>query len=211
MPVRSRFCFSGDKMKLSCSGIVLAGGRSSRFDGINKAFIELHGRPVIDPIISLFQEVFPRVFIVAHDPVAYLPWNADLVTDLFSARSSLTGIHTGLFYADTPYIFVAACDIPFVRRSVLDLVLSEAEPGLDAVMPETPSGLEPLFALYSRQTLNVVQRHIRQEKFKIRRVFENLRVKIIPASKVLAADPNLDTFFNINTPADLETARLMGP
>jgi len=48
---------------------------------------------------------------------------------------------------------------------------------------------------------------VRQEKFKIRRVFQNLRVKIIPASRVLEADPELDTFFNINTPEDLKAAR----
>lgn len=194
-------------MMISCSGVILAGGRSSRFDGTNKAFIRLNGRPIVDFVISLFSSVFSRLLIVTNEPLSYLPWDADLVTDLFSARSSLTGIHTGLFYADTPYIFAAACDIPFVRRSVLDLVLSEAEPGFDAVMPETPSGLEPLFAIYSRHAMETVERHVRQEKFKIRRVFKNLRVKIIPASRVLAADPELDTFFNINTPEDLKAAR----
>jgi molybdopterin-guanine dinucleotide biosynthesis protein A len=194
-------------MMISCSGVILAGGRSSRFDGVNKAFIRLNGRPIVDPVISLFSSVFSRLIIVTNEPLSYLGWDADIVTDLFSARSSLTGIHTGLFYADTPYIFAAAFDIPFVRRSVFDLVLSEAEPGFDAVMPETPSGLEPLFAIYSRHALEAVERHVRQEKFKIRRVFQNLRVKIIPASRVLEADPELDTFFNINTPEDLKAAR----
>jgi molybdopterin-guanine dinucleotide biosynthesis protein A len=194
-------------MNPSCTGVILAGGRSSRFSGTNKALMEIEGRPVIDPIISLFQEVFARLFIVARDPVAYLAWNADLVTDLFAARSSLTGIHTGLFYAPTPYIFTAACDTPFIRRSVVDLVLSEIEPGLDAVMTQTPSGLEPLCAVYSKQALAVVERHLREEKFKIRRVFEKMRIKIIPAEKVMEVDPDLDTFFNINTPEELEAAR----
>ena len=194
-------------MDLSCTGVILAGGRSSRFDGINKAFIQLRGRPVIAPVISLFQEAFSRLLIVTRDPLEYLDWDAQLATDLFDARSSLTGIHAGLFYAQTPYVFAAACDIPFVRRSVVDLVLSEIEPGLDAVMPSTPAGLEPMFAVYAKQALPVVERHLREEKFKIRRVFENLKIKIISDQKVMAADPDLDTIFNINTPSDLEAAR----
>ncbi|MBS0013726.1 MAG: molybdenum cofactor guanylyltransferase [Desulfobacterales bacterium] len=194
-------------MDLSCSGVILAGGRSSRFDGVNKAFMDLRGRPVIAPVANLLGQMFSRVLIVTHDPLAYLPWDTGIVTDLFSVRSSLTGIHTGLFYAQTSYIFAVACDTPFIRRSVVELVLSEVEPGVDAVMPRTPAGLEPLCAVYASQSLSVVERHLREEKFKIRRVFENLRVKVIPEQKVMAADPALDTFFNINTPADLETAR----
>jgi molybdopterin-guanine dinucleotide biosynthesis protein A len=194
-------------MDLSCSGVILAGGRSSRFNGINKAFMDLHGRPVVEPVAALLGQMFSRVLIITHDPLAYLPWDAGLVTDLFSARSSLTGIHAGLFYSPTPYIFAVACDTPFIRRAVVELILSELEPGVDAVMPRTPAGLEPLCAAYASQSLAVVENHLRREKFKIRRVFENLRVKVIPAEKVMEADPELDTFFNINTPADLETAR----
>lgn len=194
-------------MHLSCSGVILAGGRSSRFAGANKAFFDLGGSPVIQPVIALFREMFSETLLVTNTPVPYLPWDAAIVTDIFSVKSSLTGIHAGLFYAQTPYIFVAACDTPFIRKSVVELVLSEIEPGTAAVMPETPAGTEPLFAAYATEALPVVAHSIRREKLKIQRVFQKLRVKKIPASRVLEVDPDLETFFNINTPADLEAAR----
>lgn len=194
-------------MHCSCSGVILAGGRSSRFNGANKAFFDLGGRPMIDPVVRLFGQMFAEVLIVTNDPVDYLGYDLYLFTDLFARKSSLTGIHTGLFYARTPYIFVAACDTPFIRRGVVELVLSGIEPGVAAVMPETPAGKEPLFAVYAKEALPVVEHHIREKKFKIQRVFQKLRVRKIPPEKVLEIDPALESFFNVNTPADLEKAR----
>lgn len=194
-------------MDRCCSGVILAGGRSSRFDGADKAFFEIGGRPMIRPVIDLFQELFPETIIVSNEPKRHLQWDACLCTDLFSAKSSLTGIHTGLFYAQTPWIFAAACDTPFIRKAVVDLVLSGIEEGAAAVMPQTPSGVEPLCAAYAKKALPLVERSVRQKKFKIQRVFKNMRVKKIPADKIIEADPALESFFNINTEADLDQAR----
>lgn len=194
-------------MDRCCSGVILAGGRSSRFDGADKAFFELGGRPMIRRVLDLFCRMFPETMLVTNDPLTHLQWEVNLFSDLFPAKSSLTGIHTGLFYARTPWIFIAACDTPFLRKSVVEMVLSEIEPGAAAVMPQTPSGLEPLCALYSKDSLPVVEQHIRQEKFKIQRVFRNLRIKKIPADRVMEADPELESFFNINTAAELKEAR----
>lgn len=195
-------------MNLSCSGVILAGGRSSRFGGENKAFLELGGRPLIQPVISLLQKIFQETMIVTNAPLQYLQWDVALFTDIFSIKSSLTGIHTALFYAGTDYVFVAACDTPFIRESVVDVVLSAIEPGAAAVMPETPSGVEPLFAVYSKKALPLVERHVRQEKLKIQQVFRNQKVIKIPPDRIMEADPELETFFNINTTSDLEKARL---
>ena len=194
-------------MHLSCSGVILAGGRSSRFAGENKAFFDLGGSPVIEPVFALFREMFSETLLVTNAPVQYLAWDTAIVTDIFPVKSSLTGIHAGLFYARTPYIFVVACDTPFIRKSVVELVLSEIEPGTAAVMPETPDGTEPLFAAYATETLSVVEHHIRRQRLKIQRAFQKLRVRKIPAERVMEVDPELETFFNINTPGDLEAAR----
>jgi molybdenum cofactor guanylyltransferase len=193
-------------MSIRCSGVILAGGLSSRFNGRNKAFFELHGRRIIDPIIDVFQSVFDDIIIVTNTPLAYLSYDATLVSDIFPAKSSLTGIHAGLFYAQNPYIFVAACDTPFIMKDMVDLVLSGIGPDKDAVVPETPSGVESLFAAYAVSALPVVERHLNRGTFKIKKVFEKMRVVRIPAKRVMQTDPELKSFFNINTAADLDRA-----
>lgn len=198
-------------MDIACSGVILAGGLSSRFQGRNKAFFELNGRRIIDPIVDLFQSVFDDILIVTNTPLEYQRYDATLVSDIFSVRSSLTGIHAGLFYAQNPYVFVAACDTPFIRKEIIQLVISKIRPDIDAVMPETPSGTEPLLAAYAKSTLPVIERHLKQEKFKIKKVFKKLRVVSISKERVLEEDPELLSFFNINSADDLDRVGGKGP
>lgn len=199
-------------MNISCTGVILAGGLSSRFDGRNKAFFRLSGKRIIEPIIEVFRRVFDDILIVTNTPLEYLEWDVNLASDIFPERSSLTGIHTGLFYAKNPYIFVTACDTPFISEEMVRLVLSEITPGIAAVMPETPAGTEPLFAAYARETLPAVEHHLREQKFKIQRVFSRMRVRKISSARILEKDPDLRTFFNINTAVDFDRAReLLGP
>ena len=186
-----------------CSGVILAGGMSKRLNGRDKAMIEINGKRILDRILAVYSEIFSEIILVTNTPQAYLDWNMLIVTDLFPVRSSLTGIHAGLFYASRPFVFVSACDAPFLKQELVRLLISRARPGVDAVMPETAKGLEPLCAVYSKSCLNTVEAHIRQEKLKIQRVFHQSRITKIPEAGLRKTDPDLISFININTPEDL--------
>jgi molybdenum cofactor guanylyltransferase len=196
---------------IACSGVILAGGLSSRFQGKSKALFELNGRRIIDPVIDLFQSVFKDIVLVTNTPLEYLGYDVAIASDVIPVRSSLTGIHAGLFHAQNPYVFVSACDTPFIMKELVALVLSEIRPGIDAVIPETPSGQEPLLAVYGKTALPVIERHLLRESFKITRAIRNMRVVRVPAEKVLATDPELKSFVNINTAEDLDRASALSP
>ena len=189
----------GDK----CSGVILAGGLSKRLNGRDKAMIEIQGKRILDHIYSVYQNIFSEIILVTNKPEAYLNWNMLTVSDLFPLRSSLTGIHAGLFYASHPYIFVSACDAPFLQPELVRLLVSAARPGADAFMPETSKGLEPLCAVYAKSCLKTIETHIRQEKLKIQWVFHQSRIDRISEERVRKADPGFLSFVNINTPDDL--------
>jgi len=186
-----------------CSGVILAGGMSTRFNGRDKAMIEINGKRILDHILAVYSEIFSEIILVTNTPQAYLDWNMLMVTDLFPVRSSLTGIHAGLFYASRPYVFVSACDAPFIQQELVHLLVSQARPGADAVMPETSKGLEPLCAVYSKPCLKNVEAHIRQGKLKIQQVFHKSRINRISEARLRKTDPDLHSFININTPEDL--------
>jgi molybdopterin-guanine dinucleotide biosynthesis protein A len=192
-----------------CSGVILAGGLSTRYSGENKAFLDIGGRRIIDIIYEIFASLFQEIVIVTNSPADYLDFNALIVTDIFPVRSSLTGIHAGLFYAANPFIFVTACDSPFIRKELVSLVLSGIAPHISVVIPETSKGMEPLFAAYSKSCLPVMAQHIKKDKLKIQRMFNRLKVRKIAESAIRQKDPDLISFFNINTPKDLEMARTM--
>jgi len=196
-------------MTLACTGVILSGGLAKRFDGREKAFLRIGEERILDKIYGVFKELFDEIIIVTNSPHQFVAWDLDIVTDLFDIRSSLTGIHAGLFYASNPYVFFSACDAPFLKREVVETVLDGIDDGIDLVIPETSAGREPLCAAYSRRCLNIAEQHLRQQKLKIQLAFRKCRIKTISEKKLRQKDPDLISFFNINTPEDLERAQEM--
>ena len=196
-------------MATACSGIILAGGMATRFSGKPKALLPLGRQCVLDYIFDVYRAVFDDIVLVANDPVTYQRWDALIVSDLFPDRSSLTGIHAGLFYCRHPYGFISACDTPFLRAETVTALIGAVEPGVDVVIPETAAGVEPLCAVYSARCLHVIERSLRQRQFKIQHIFSAVKVRKIPAADLRQTDPDLRCFFNINTPEDLAAAEAL--
>ena len=196
-------------MKFPCTGVILAGGMNTRFSGQDKAFLSVGGKRIIDHLYSIFNALFEDIIIVTNDPHKYLEWDINIVTDLFSVRSSLTGIHAGLFYALHSFAFFAACDTPFLKKELVETIINGIEQRVDVVIPETSAGLEPLCAVYSKECLQPIEQHIIQKKLKIQQIFRKRCIKKIPEKILREKDPELISFFNINTPEDLDKADKM--
>ncbi|MDM8543963.1 molybdenum cofactor guanylyltransferase [Desulfococcaceae bacterium HSG7] len=192
-----------------CTGVILAGGLNTRFDGLPKALITVDGETILTRIYNVFEKLFDEIILVTNEPLLYLDWDVRIVSDLFPIRSSLTGIHTGLFYADRPYVFFAACDTPFLKKELVETVIHAMRPGFDVAMPATSAGFEPLCAVYSKQCIEAAARNIKRDKLKIQRVFRKSRILTISEKVLRDQDAHLDSFFNVNTPADLVRAETM--
>jgi molybdopterin-guanine dinucleotide biosynthesis protein A len=96
--------------------------------GQNKAFLSVGDRSILDRLAWTFEGLFKEVVLVTNAPLEYLSWDLMIVTDLFPLRSSLTGIHAGLFHASAPHVFVTACDTPFLRKELITTLLDELAP-----------------------------------------------------------------------------------
>jgi molybdopterin-guanine dinucleotide biosynthesis protein A len=196
-------------MSYSCSGAILSGGLNTRMGGQNKAFVSVGNQRILDCLYNTFQNLFPELLLVTNDPLAYLSWDMMIVTDLFAIRSSLTGIHAALFHASQPHVFVTACDTPFLKRELVTALLDELEPKWDVIMPATEEGHQPLCAIYSKRCLKPIAHQLEHEDPKIVNFFSKVKVKEVPEEKLRAADPDLTSFFNINTPEDLAASEKM--
>ena len=194
-------------MKNKFTGVILAGGKNSRFSGKNKALVHIGGKRILDRIYEVFTILFDKIILVTNDPVQYMEWDFDIVTDIFPIRSSLTGIHTGLFYMTTPHAFFAACDIPFIKKELIEILLDSVEPSIDIVIPETSKGLEPLCSVYSKRCLKPIEEQLEKQSLKIERMFQKVRVKKISEDILRTIDQDLLSFSNINTPDDLARAK----
>jgi molybdopterin-guanine dinucleotide biosynthesis protein A len=188
-------------MQNNFTGIILSGGKSSRM-GENKAFIEIEGTPIIYRIHSLFEKLFKEIIIVTDQIGRFSNINAKIYSDLFPNKGVLAGIYTGLFFSNFQYAFCAACDMPFLKESVIRFLMKKTG-GYEVVVPKTKDGLQPLHAIYSKNCLEPIKKIIEQNKFKILDLYPMVRVKIIMEREFSDLDPMNESFININTPGDL--------
>ena len=186
-----------------CTGVILAGGLNSRFGGREKALIPLAGKPMIDHIIGAFDDLFEEILIVSNQPQNHADRDATVISDLLDARSSLTGIHAALFYSHCEEVFICACDTPLIKTALIATLLDARQPGIDLVVPQTPSGIEPLCAVYAKRCLEPIENRLRRGDFRIRRFFDRVRVKHVSEKRLRRVDPDLLSFKNVNTPEDL--------
>lgn len=193
-------------MAPSVTGVILAGGKSTRFSGTNKALIRIGNERILDRILRVFHPVFQEILLVTNEPVRYLQWDVKIVADLYDVRSSLIGLHAGLFHTGGSHAFVSACDTPFLVPELVKEIVSRVRPETDILIPETASGLEPLCAVYSRRCLQPIERNFQQGRFKIRDFFPQVRVETISAEDIRRFDEKELSFININTAADLSEA-----
>jgi molybdopterin-guanine dinucleotide biosynthesis protein A len=196
-------------MTTPCTGIILSGGLNTRFDGVNKALAPVGGRRIIDWLLEVFSGIFDETILVTNHPEQFLQYDLTIVTDVFEQRSSLTGIHTGLFYARNPHAFFSACDTPFLKKELIEFLIKNIEPNIDIIMPQTTAGFEPLCAVYSKRCLKSAEDHLKANKLKIQWALRSHRTKNIAEDDLRQMDPELMSFFNINTPEDLEKAEEM--
>lgn len=196
-------------MSSACTGVILAGGENTRFSGEQKTLMKIGGIRILDRIFEVMNAVFDDIILVTNTPEQYLEWDATIVTDLLPVKSSLTGIHAGLFYTRTDYAFFTAGDTPFLKKEMVAAVVDGIFPGIDIVMPETGSGREPLCAVYARSCLEPARASVENGRFKIMRTFRKKNIKVISEKAARKVDPHLISFFNVNTPEDLQRARII--
>jgi molybdopterin-guanine dinucleotide biosynthesis protein A len=190
-------------MKKNMTGIILAGGKNSRM-GTKKSFLTIDGVRLIDKMLDVYQDIFAEIIIVTNDPLSYTEFpDTVVVTDIYKEKGALGGIYTGLFFASHDYSFVAACDMPFLRKDFI-IYLTEQVDKYDIVVPQLSDGFQPLHAVYSQNCLSSIKRLLSANKLKITGFYKDMRLLSIPEEKIKPFNKDGRLFLNINTPKDLK-------
>lgn len=186
--------------KAPCSAVILSGGLCSRMGGRNKAFLAVGGKPILDRVMATLALFFPEILLVTRQPELYRNRALRVVTDIYPARSSLTGIHAGLVHASTDHVLVVPCDAPFLMPAMIRLLLDAVSPDIDVVVPQYENHFEPLCAIYSKRCLPHIEAQLKAGDYTIYNFFDRIRLKTINAPMLKTADAGMLSFFNVNTP-----------
>jgi molybdenum cofactor guanylyltransferase len=184
-------------------GCVLAGGNSSRM-GRDKSLLTFGGVSLIDRAVGVMREVFPTVVVASDRGNEYEFLRVPILPDIKKNRGPLGGIHAALVQTETDYLFVLACDMPFVSAELIRHVIG-AESAANATVPTMNGRVQPLCGLYSRMCLPIIERSLNNGIYKLQSVLEELKPAFVPLTPDLPFfAPNL--LDNLNAPADVEQA-----
>jgi len=183
--------------------VVLSGGRNSRMHGLNKGMLRLGEETFLDRIYRTARPLVSEALLVTRHPALYRKTGFRPVEDIYSLRSSLTGIHAGLTRASNQWSLVLPCDVPLVKRDLLSLLIAKAESGVDAVVPRCGTLFEPLCALYAKSCLEYADELLQANRPKISNLFERIRLRTLEEAELRQVDPELESFVNVNTAEDL--------
>jgi len=186
----------------NCSAVILAGGENRRMP-VLKAFIEIDGQKIIDRNIKILRQNFSEVSIITNQPELYTYLEVPMCGDIYNTRGPMTGIFTALLNSSSPWVFVSACDMPFIDQALMMHMISQRK-GVDAVVPISKSKAEPLFAIYSKRLIRSFENSLLNGKKSLRDFLVNKRVKYIPSSEIREFDPIGLSFINLNTPQDIK-------
>jgi len=201
---------------LDRSAIILTGGFSSRF-GQDKGLLQLANKPLIMHVLDAISSIVDENIVVVSSKVQaenyakLVSSNVKIFVDTVNTHSPLVGALTGIKEAHGDYSILLPCDTPLVSRNIISL-LFELCTDKSAVIPRWPNGyIEPLQAVYcTRHALEAARNALSKEELNMRSMVDRLQgVRYVSTLVLQQLDPELRTFFNINTPLDLRKAEFM--
>ncbi len=197
-------------VRIMRSGIVLAGGRSTRFGGEEKSLKQVRDKRMICRVIDALQGVVDEIVVSVRDE-----GQRGLLYDFIQGYrfaydekhdiGPLAGIESCLKIARGDYVFIAACDMPFINKKAVELLFKRAE-GHNAAVPQHENGMiEPLHSVYSRGAmLEAVEDSLAAGERRISAPLKHMNdVVYVPIADIKKVDPELDTFLNINRAEDM--------
>ena len=180
---------------------IQAGGESSRM-GTDKAFVEYNGRSMIETVLAQVANLGQEMFIVTNNPEPYAYLGVPTVADIFPNHGPLGGIHTAISHASHPHTLVVACDMPWLKRPLLQHLISLRRTAA-VIVPRWDKFPEPLHAIYSKACLAPIEANLQAKQLKITRFYGQVSVRYVDRDEIEQFDENGRSFANINTPQEL--------
>jgi molybdopterin-guanine dinucleotide biosynthesis protein A len=182
------------------TGVVLAGGRSSRM-GRDKALLPYAGTTLLERSVELLRPHCREVLIIG-DPDKYASAHATTIPDAVPGRGPLGGVSTALRRARYVRLLVVACDLPDLNDRLLIHLKSGMRGDVDAVVPRHGDLVEPLAAAYHRHAIEAIERNLGAGRLRMSDALQAIN------THYLALEPGANgwpthLFRNLNTPGDL--------
>ncbi len=187
-------CFSHTGSKRSGTAYILAGGKSRRL-GRDKLFVQHNGTTLLAHAVNICSGLFHTVKIVAKNPDRFPSLGCEIVIDTPDADGPMAGIIAALQNCREDWCFITAADLPDLNREIITTIIG-AYTGQQFVGLYEEHGPQMLCGVYHHSALPVLIARAKQGDYRMVGTLSTLTHKLLPVP--------VDTWRNVNTPADLQ-------
>lgn len=199
------------------TGVLLAGGRSARMGGSEKALIEIAGKPMLAHVIARFGPQVSRIVLNANgDPARFAQARLPVVADAVDGYAGpLAGLHAGLAWtlSETPqarFVASAPVDTPFLPGDLVARLLAALQRDRTTCAIASSGGRRhPVVGVWDVALIDRIADALGQNVRAMHQFAETQRAAVVEFACVEIGGVTVDPFFNVNTPADVETARAL--
>ena len=196
----------GSKVTDTITGVILAGGKSRRM-GRDKATLPIGSSYMIEYPLKVLKRHFKEIMVITNSRLSVklkkiLGPYVKIFEDVYPGHGALGGIYTALYHSYSPYVFVTACDMPFISDGLISH-MSELIGTHDIIVPKGSKGYETLHSIYRKTIRDIVYDRILMNQNKIIEIYPLVNVLEIPVNEIKRFASDERMFKNINTEQEL--------
>ena len=186
------------------SALILAGGESRRM-GFDKQFIEIKGTLLRDELVHSLSLIFEDVIIATKRPEIYTSLNVRTVADALPLKGPMAGVHAALKASRSEYLFVIACDMPFISPEYIAYMQDclRAKPAKGIITSVGEGMVEPFHGFYHRDLSDRIEESSQGGFPSFKALAETENFIIVPKETADFFNNHNKLFLNLNTKEEL--------
>lgn len=178
------------------------GGKNSRMNGNVKGLLKIKNSTFLEKIQETLND-FSSIYLSINDKFSkeqkqnFENMGFKIIEDIYKEIGPLGGIYSSLLNCKEEYLFITACDMPFITKNSIEVLCNKIDKNTDGVVfYDKNNKLYPLGAIYSKNVLPIIEEMIEKKYYKLSYLIEKSNFVKINIEKT---DIPLKVLSNINT------------
>lgn len=187
------------------SSIILAGGRATRMNGLDKGLVLLQHKPLISYVITRLKPQVNEIFINANREIAtYEAFDYTVLQDeTDDFLGPLAGFSLGLQHAKHDFVLTVPCDSPLLPLDLAERLYNGMAASLaDIAVASSDENAHPVFCLMKKNVLPSLTEYLASGERKVSAWQKSQKYIEVDFSDCAEA------FTNLNTLEDLRALEL---
>ena len=187
---------------MDIGALILMGGKNSRMNGNVKGLLKIKNSTFLEKIQETLND-FSSIYLSINDKFSkeqkqnFENLGFKIIEDIYKEIGPLGGIYSSLLNCKEEYLFITACDMPFITKNSIEVLCNKVDKNTDGVVfYDKNNKLYPLGAIYSKNVLPIIEEMIEKKYYKLSYLIEKSNFVKINIEKT---DIPLKVLSNINT------------